>query len=110
MGRLFSFVVLVAVTSVLLVLFYQVVSVFLLPLFLAVVTILLLRPIYVVLLRWCRGRRYVAAGIMTISVMLAVLVPFVLGFLIAGIEAAQFIDKLEDGAVQNKLKIGRAHV
>lgn len=103
MGRLVSFVVLVVVTSFLLVLSYQVVSVFLLPLFLAAVAVLLFRPAYLLFLRWCRGRRYVAAALMTTSVMLAVLVPFVVGFLVAGIEAAQLIDKLEGGALQKKL-------
>jgi predicted PurR-regulated permease PerM len=109
-GRLISLGVVVIVTSVLLVLSYQVVSVFLLPLFLASVAVLLLRPVHVVLVRWCGDRRYMAAGIMTVSVMTAVLIPFVVGFLIAGVEAAQFIQNLDNETFQKQLNTARSEI
>jgi len=109
-GRLISLGVVVIVTSVLLVLSYKVVSVFLLPLFLASVTVLLLRPVHIGLVRWCGDRRYLAAGIMTVSVLLAGLIPFAAGILIAGVEAAQFIQNLDNETFQKQLNSARSEI
>jgi len=75
MARFVSFAVLVLATSILLALFFKVVSVFLLPLFLAVVAVLLLRPLQIRATAWCGNRRYLAALLMTLGVLLAVLIP-----------------------------------
>ena len=107
MARTVSFVVLVVVTSVLLVLFYQVVSVFLLPLFLAVVTVLLLRPLQKRIATWCGNRRYVAASLMTIGVLLAVLIPVLTVFAIAGYEAAEMVSAFSGEAVRGQLDRAR---
>jgi predicted PurR-regulated permease PerM len=104
MARTVSFIVLVVATSVLLALFYQVVSVFLLPLFLAAVTVLLLRPLHLKIVRGCGNRRYLAASIMTISVLLAVLIPVLTVFVLAGQEAAQLASRLDNDAVKQQLE------
>jgi predicted PurR-regulated permease PerM len=96
MARAISFGVLVLATSILLVLFYQVVSVFLLPLFLAVVAVLLLRPLQIRAAKWCGNRRYLAALLMTLGVLLAILIPVVAVVLIAGSEAVQLANALND--------------
>lgn len=107
MSRRISFLGLVAVTSVVLVLFYRVVSVFLLPLFLAGVVVLMLQPVYRLLLSATGKRRYLAAGVMTAGVLLAVLLPVAAVLTIAGREAAQLIDHLENGAIREKLDRAR---
>lgn len=107
MARTVSFIVLVLATSVLLALFYQVVSVFLLPLFLAAVTVLLLRPLHLYVVRWCRNRRYVAAAMMTIGVLIAVLVPVMAVVLIAGNEAADLIDRLDSVSMRGQVDRAR---
>ncbi len=107
MARIVSFVVLVVITSILLVLFYQVISVFLLPLFLAAVTVIMLRPVHLRMTQWCRGRRYLAASIMTISVLLAVLIPFTAALMLAGHEAGQIVEDLDNGTLRSQLNQAR---
>lgn len=107
MSRVISFVVLILATSLLLALFYQVVSVFLLPLFLAAVTVLLLRPLHLLVVRWCNNRRYVAALLMTTGVLLAVLVPVLTVMLIAGDEAIQLFNRFDTETTRTQLDRAR---
>ena len=108
MARVISFLVLILATSVLLALFYQVVSVFLLPLFLAAVTVLLLRPLHLYVVRWCNNRRYVAALLMTVAVLLAVLVPVLTVAMIAGYEAIELVNKLDTDTMRVQLDHARS--
>jgi predicted PurR-regulated permease PerM len=107
MARAVSFVVLVVATSVLLALFYKVVSVFLLPLFLAAVTVLMLRPLHLRVVRRCGNRRYLAAMLMTVSILLAVLIPVVTVFVIAGYEAAELVERLDNETVKGQVEQAR---
>ena len=107
MARVISFVVLILATSILLALFYQVVSVFLLPLFLAAVTVLMLRPLHLYVVRWCNNRRYVGAVLMTVAVLLAVLVPVLTVAMIAGYEAIELVNKLDTDAMRGQLNRAR---
>lgn len=104
MARAISFAVLVLATSILLALFYQVVSVFLLPLFLAVVAVLLLRPLQLKATSWCGNRRYLAAGLMTVGVLLAVLVPASFVLMIAGVEAVQLANSMQDEGMASRIQ------
>lgn len=104
MARIVSFVVLVLATSILLALFFRVVSAFLLPLFLAVVTVLLLRPLQVRATVLCGNRRYFAAFLMTLGVLLAVLIPVTTVIVIAGTEAVQLLSSVNDDAVAGRIK------
>jgi predicted PurR-regulated permease PerM len=103
MGRAISFGILVLATSILLALFYQVVSVFLLPLFFAVVAVLLLRPVQVRATVWCGNRRYAAALMMTVAVLLAILIPVMIVLVVAGTEAVQLANSLNDEALHVRL-------
>jgi predicted PurR-regulated permease PerM len=103
MAKAISFGVLVLTTSILLALFYQVVSVFLLPLFMAVVAVLLLRPLQVKATAWCGDRRYLAASLMTVGVLLAILIPVVTVVVIAGTEAIQIANSLDDEALASRV-------
>ena len=107
MSRVISFVVLIVATSLLLALFYQVISVFLLPLFLAAVTVLLLRPLHLWAVQWCNNRRYVAALLMTTGVLLAVLVPVLTVATIAGYEAIELFNRLDTDTMRSQLNRAR---
>lgn len=107
MARFTSLWALLGATAVAVFLFYQVIAVLLLPLFLAVVLVLLLQPIYVRLLASCRGRRYPAAALMTVAVLLAVLIPAVAALALAGHEALLITDQLRDGQLRQKLDRAR---
>ena len=107
MSRVISFVVLILATSLLLALFYQVVSVFLLPLFLAAVTVLLLRPLHLLVVGWFNKRRYVAALLMTAGVLLAVLVPVLTVATIAGQEALDLFHRFDSDTMRSQLDRAR---
>ncbi len=107
MARVISFVVLLLATSILLALFYQVVSVFLLPLFLAAVTVLMLRPLHLQVVRWCNARRYVAALLMTVAILMAVLVPVLTVAMIAGHEAIELVKELDTDTMRGQLDRAR---
>ncbi|MFN5707547.1 MAG: AI-2E family transporter, partial [Planctomycetota bacterium] len=75
LSRYFSFVVLVAVISLLAVLFYRVMVTFFVPLFLAVLVVVIFRPWHRWILEKVEQRRNLAAILTTVSIFLAVLIP-----------------------------------
>lgn len=89
LARLISLGILTVLIVALGITFYQVLAPFLLPLFLAWVTAILCRPLYL----WCvektNGRPRLAAGLTTAGLLLVVLLPLVLGTIFA---AAQLIE------------------
>jgi predicted PurR-regulated permease PerM len=91
MHRIVSFVVLVVILLLFGALFFRVIAGFLVPLFLALVLVVLFRPLYVWMVKRCRGRTRVAAVLTTVAVLLAVLIPFSLVLTIAGVELTGMI-------------------
>lgn len=87
MARIVSLVALVVILLIMAVLFFRVMADFLLPLFLAVLLVIMFGPLY----RWfrdrCRGHDRVAAALTTGSILLMVLVPLLLLLTEAGFEA-----------------------
>ncbi len=75
MSRLVSFFVLLAVIAVFTFWFYQVISAFLLPLFLAALLVVMFRPWHQWILGRCRGYVRVAAALTTAAVIVVVLLP-----------------------------------
>ena len=75
MSRMVSFVVLLAILLFIAGLFFRVMANFLLPMFLAVLLVVMFGPLH----RWfvvkCRGRDRLAAGLTTASILLIFLVP-----------------------------------
>lgn len=75
MARIVSFVVLVAILLVIAGLFFQVISGFLLPLFLAALLVVMFGPLH----RWfvgkCRGYDRVAAGLTTATILAIIMIP-----------------------------------
>ena len=87
MARIVSLVVLVAILLVIAGLFFQVMANFLLPLFLALLLVVMFGPLH----RWfkqrCRGRERIAAALTTGSILLMVLIPLLLLLIEASREA-----------------------
>lgn len=108
MTRILPIAVLVLVTSAFGVLFFELISFFLLPLFLASVVVVVFRPWHDWLLRFARGHRYLTAALTTVSVLLAVLLPSILVVALAGSEASRLLRGLDEGEVRDKLQRARA--
>ncbi len=107
MGKILSFVTLVLVTGAFGVLFFEVTSTLLLPLFLAMVSVVMFRPFHTWCTRLLRGRNRVAALISMTAVLLLVIAPSSLVLLLAGNEAAKLIRNLDDGELRDKLQRAR---
>jgi predicted PurR-regulated permease PerM len=75
MARIVSFVVLVAILLVIAALFFQVMANFLLPMFLALLLVIMFQPLHRWFLTRCRQRQRLAAGLTTAAIMLIVLLP-----------------------------------
>ncbi|MFZ5831117.1 MAG: AI-2E family transporter [Planctomycetota bacterium] len=75
MARIVSLVVLVVIVIGIAVLFYRVMADFLLPLFLAVLLVVIFGPLFRWYLSKCNNRHHVAAGLTTITILLIILIP-----------------------------------
>lgn len=75
MSRVVSFVVLVAVLLLIAILFYYVMIPFLLPLFMAMLLVVIFQPLFDWMVAKCGGRVRVAAALTTLSIVLIVLLP-----------------------------------
>ena len=104
MSRLVSFAVLIGILVVIVVLFYQVMAVFLLPLFMAALLGVVFQPLY----RWAFERfwknRYVAAGVTTFLVLLVVLAPAGLVITMAAKQSIEVVDRIQATDVTKQAK------
>ncbi|MEJ7591533.1 MAG: hypothetical protein WKF77_08280 [Planctomycetaceae bacterium] len=107
MGKYLSFAILVLVTGAFGVLFFEVTSTLLLPLFLAMVSVVMFRPVQIRCVRLLGGRNRVAAVITTTLVLLVVVVPSIVVVLLAGNEAAKLARSLDDGEFRDQLHRAR---
>ena len=107
MGKLLSFAILVLVTGAFGVLFFEVTAPLLLPLFLAMVSVVIFRPVHVWCVRVLGGRNRVAAVITTTLLLLVVVAPSVVALLLATNEATKLVKSLNDGEVRDKLHRAR---
>lgn len=86
-ARIVSLVMLVVILLLMAGLFFRVMANFLLPLFLALLLVIMFGPLY----RWfqdrCRGHARIAAMLTTVSILLAVLIPLLVLLVQAGYEA-----------------------
>lgn len=85
MARYFSFLLLLVVIGILAVLLYKVMAIFLVPLFLAVLLVVIFRPVHVWFSRFVKRPR-ISALLTTASILLLVLVPLSLLFVLAANE------------------------
>ena len=79
----------------------------LLPLFLAMVSVVMFRPVHTWFEQLLRGRNRVAAVITTALVLLVVVVPSVVVLVLAGNEVAKLVRSLDDGEFRDKLQRAR---
>lgn len=91
MNRSISLLVLLALLVILGATFYQFVAPFLLPLFLAAVLAIVCQPVYLWLLQRCgEKRRWLAAGLTTAGVVSLVLIPALIGTMVAATQLVSF--------------------
>lgn len=107
LSRYFSFVVLVAVISLLAVLFYRVMVTFFVPLFLAVLIVVIFRPWHRWILEKVDQRRNLAAILTTVSIFLAVLIPVGLLITFAVLEGRTASRRFQLENVTNELVVLR---
>ena len=77
MTRIISLVVLVAILLVIAALFFKVMAGFLLPVFLAMLLVVMFGPVHRWFLVRCRGRTRLAAVLTTAAILLSVLLPLI---------------------------------
>lgn len=113
MTRIASLIVLGALIAVIGMLSFEVLSVFILPLFLAGMTAVLLKPLQEWLTRRCKHKPRVGALLTTLILMLGVLLPTAALGLMAASEAAALTKNMNRddlmkkiGALQNRLSLG----
>jgi predicted PurR-regulated permease PerM len=103
MSRLVSFAVLIGILAVITVLFYRVMASFLLPLFMAALLGVVFQPLHRWALEKCGGRRYVAAGITSVLVLLSVLAPAGLVIAMATLQGIELAERVQGTDVQSQL-------
>lgn len=105
MTRLISLLVLCAIVILFGVLFFQVMARFLLPMFLAVILVVMFRPLHQWFVDKCRGHVRIAAGLTTLAILVIVLAPLLFVFSMAAADGVALVTKLEPDVVL--LKVSR---
>lgn len=104
MSRIVSFAVLVAITLVISFLFYKVLAGFFVPLFLAVVLVVVFQPLH----RWMLGRTnqraHLAAGLTTLMILTCLLFPIGLVVSVAGVQGLRFVEQNSVASIELQLR------
>lgn len=103
MSRWASFVVLAAAIAITGYVFFQVMAYFFVPMFLAVILVVLFRPLHQWYVRKCHGRVRLAAGLTTLSTLLVVLIPILLIIIFAASETVSLFSQFDQRAVLAKI-------
>jgi predicted PurR-regulated permease PerM len=103
MARILSFVVLVAILLVMGALFFQVMAGFFVPLFLAVLLVVMFRPVHRWIAARARGRERLAAGLTTLAILAIVMAPLILVLIQAGFEASSIARHWNSAAAKEKI-------
>jgi predicted PurR-regulated permease PerM len=98
MGRIVSLSILSTLIVILGLTFFRVLAPFLIPLFLAGVTALLVQPWFQKLIVRCKGRTRIAAGLLSGGLLLAILIPLTFGILLASLELYTMASNVNDEA------------
>lgn len=104
MTRFISLLVLVAIVLVIGLLSYRVMASFLLPMFLALLLVVMFKPLHQWFLAKCRSRTRLAAGLTTLSILLIVLLPTMLIIAQAASEAVAIVGKLDHEQILRRLR------
>lgn len=109
MARYISFAVLFAILVVVGVLFYKVMIGFFVPVFMAVVLVVVFRPLHRWVLAKVGGRDHVAASITTCLIVLIVLLPTALILGLAAVQGAKLFENFNESSVRVGLTKLRAN-
>ncbi|HET6884410.1 MAG TPA: AI-2E family transporter [Pirellulales bacterium] len=103
MARIISFVLLVAILVVMGALFFEVMAGFFVPLFLAVLLVVVFRPVHQWIVVRSRGRERLAAGLTTLAILAIVMAPLLLVLVQAGFEASSIAQHWNSAAIKDRL-------
>jgi predicted PurR-regulated permease PerM len=103
MSRVTSLVVLIGIVLIIGFFAFRVLSTFLVPLFLAVLLVLIFQPLHKRVVEWCRGRQRLAALATTAIVLLLVLVPAGLVLTLAAAEGVSLAKRFDPDVTQQRL-------
>ena len=95
MTRLVSLLVLCAIVILCGVLFFQVMARFLLPMFLAVILVVMFRPLHQWFVGKCQGHVRIAAGLTTLAILVIVLAPLLFVFSMAAADGVALVTRLQ---------------
>ncbi|MHB0958955.1 MAG: AI-2E family transporter [Pirellulaceae bacterium] len=103
MSRIISFLVLIAIILVIGFFFFRVMSPFLLPLFLAVLLVVIFHPLHLRVLQRCQGKHRLASATTTGLIILIVLLPLLAVIFIAAAEGSAMIARLNPSELRDKV-------
>lgn len=103
MSRMISFWVIIGIIVLLGIVFYQVMAMFVLPLFLAVMLAVVFHPLHHWMLLKCKGRQRTAALLTTLAMLLIVLVPAGWVITMATLEGISIATKVGVSDIQEKI-------
>lgn len=110
MSRFVSFAVLLTVIAILTIVFFRILSGFLIPLFLAALLVVIFGPLHNRILAVCRGRKKAAALLTTLSILLVVLIPFGLLLTLAVIEGKDAVANFSVADIKSEVRQFRTNV
>lgn len=104
MSRIVSFAVLVAITLLISLLFYKVLAGFFVPLFLAVVLVVVFQPLHRWMLGRTKQRAHLAASLTTLLILTCLLLP--IGFVVtaAGVQGLRFVEQNSAASIGLQLR------
>ncbi len=102
MSRLVSFLVLLVAIVITAFFFYRVMASFVLPLFLAVLAVVIFQPVFRWMVERLDGRRSLAGGITTALVLCIVLIPIVGTVVMAAIQGVHVVTQLDAETLRTK--------
>ena len=103
MTRWISFVVLLGVIVVIAAFFIRVMAEFLVPLFVATLLVVIFRPVHLWFLEKTNQRPAISALLTTVSVILAVVLPFAIMFAMAAAEGREIVKRFDRALILQKL-------
>ena len=101
MARLVSLGVLIGILIAVTIVFYQVMSSFLLPLFLAALVVVVFGPLYRWLLPRCRAKRHMAAALATVAIGAVAILPAAVISIMAAGEAISMSKRFDANQIEH---------
>ncbi len=108
-ARYVSFGLLLGVIGLVGFVFFEVMLSFMIPLFLAAILVVIFRPLHRWFLEKCGGRERLSAGLTTVAVLLAVLVPICVLLLMAVVEGRDVVQQFNAAKVEDGIRTIRSN-